>query len=187
MRGMRGWLVALLLVLGGAWAEPDYYPHALGLAWVYDSGEEQVFVEERELDGQRVWVLEHRFSGKARYADVVRYGEDGVWLLGIVLDGEFKPYDPPIQLYPPAPLWVGREWGSRSSLDGQRVVVVARVLRVEGVTVPAGRFNAFVIRGSLTTESGGSRVMDTYFVPGVGVVRFATQDGGAIDLIDLRR
>ena len=50
------------------------------------------------------------------------------------------------------------------------------------MTTPGGRFNAFRIRLSVTTSTGGSSVSDLYFVPSVGTVRYVTQDGSTVDL-----
>ena len=53
-----------------------------------------------------------------------------------------------------------------------------------GVATPAGRFNALLIQQTSLTSTGGQTVLELYFVPGVGVVRFVTQDGTIIDLIE---
>ena len=52
------------------------------------------------------------------------------------------------------------------------------------MATPAGRFNALLIRQTSLTSTGGQTVLDLYFVPGIGVVRFVTQDGTIIDLIE---
>ncbi|ADR36544.1 hypothetical protein [Oceanithermus profundus] len=183
----RAAVLGLLLSLASAFAAaPNYYPHKVGMRWLYTSGETQELSETRQVSGQEVWVLTHSYGGAVRYTDFLRYGEDGVWLLGVDFGAGVQAYDPAIQLYPPAPLRVGLAWSSRVTFRGSTLVVVNKVLRIEGVEVPAGRYNAFVIRSSMTAEGGGANVVDMYFVPGIGIVRYATQDGGQIDLQDFK-
>lgn len=184
---MRRWAAFVLVVLGLALAAaPNYYPHKVGMTWVYTSGEKQQLSETRQVEGQEVWVLTHSYGGEVRYTDFLRYDDKGVWLLGVDFGSGVQPYDPAIQLYPPAPLQVGTSWSSRVAFRGSTLAVVNKVLRIEGVEVPAGRYNAFVIRSSMSAEGGGANVVDMYFVPGIGIVRFATQDGGQIDLQDFK-
>lgn len=44
-----------------------------------------------------------------------------------------------------------------------------------------------MIRTSFVTQSGGSSVVESYFVPGVGVVRFVGADGSKVDLVKFVR
>ena len=44
--------------------------------------------------------------------------------------------------------------------------------------------DALQIRQLTETSTGGQTLLDLFFVPGVGVVRYATRDGTVIDLID---
>jgi len=170
--------LGLLMVLALA-APTAYYPNGIGYSWIYSSGMEQVFT--REQDG--LLVFERRLAGQPVSADLLRYSEKGVFIEGLVVGQVVQRYVPPLQLYPAPPLVLGQEWGGRSSFGGQRVALLGKVLRIEGVNVPAGRFNAYVIRTSTVTSAGGSQVMEIYFVPGVGIVRYATPDGATVDLI----
>lgn len=181
---MRPITIMLALILGLVLAQSNhYFPSGVGFSWVYSSGEEQTFA--RESGG--LLVLEHRFSGRSRYADLLRYDASGVYLEGVYIGGTTQKYEPPLQLYPSGPLIIGQEWGMRSSIQGKTVAFVAKVIRLEGVQVPAGKFNAYVIRTSFVTQSGGSSVVESYFVPGVGVVRFVGADGSAVDLVKFKR
>ena len=165
-------------------AKPAYYPHALGLTWVYSSGEVQSFVELRSMAGAEVWMLEHRYADGATMTEALAYRDDGVWLFAAVAGGATMVYDPPLKLYPAPPLRAGMAWSGRTKLNGRKMEVSSRVLGLEGVVVKAGRFNAFRIRSTLVTVGGTRSVVDYYFVPGVGVVRYATADGGVIDLVE---
>ncbi|MCS7195543.1 MAG: hypothetical protein NZ849_11635 [Meiothermus sp.] len=181
MRAVRWSLAWLFLCIGLAFS-PGYYPHGVGYSWTYSTGMEQVFT--REQGG--ALFLERRLVGRPVSADVLRYTPEGVWLEGLAVGQAVQRYEPPLLLYPPPPLELGQAWGGRSRFGGQSVALVGKVLRIEGVSVPAGRFNAYVIRTSTVTSEGGSQVMEVYFVPGVGVVRYATLDGATVDLVRYR-
>jgi len=165
----------------------DYYPHAIGMTWRYTSGEVQTFVERREMEGQEVWMLEHRYADGARMVEALAFRDDGVWVLAVESAGETLVYDPPLKLYPPPPLRKGLSWQQTTTLRGQTIELSAYVLGVEGVEVPAGKFNAYRIQTRLRAAGGAESVVDLYFVPGVGVVRYATADGGVIDLVEFSR
>ncbi len=183
---MRRLLGAFLLLALGL-AQKGYYPHALGMRWVYTSGEVQAFTEVRELGGAEVWMLEHRYQDGATMTEALAFDDQGVWVFAVISGGETLAYDPPLKLYPAPPLKVGMRWSAVTRLRGQTLKVVAEVLGLSGVVVPAGRFNAFKIRSRLTAADGSESVVDLYFVPGVGVVRYATADGGVIDLVKFSR
>lgn len=172
----------LALALFGllVFAQPAYYPHGIGYTWKYSSGEEQVFA--REQNG--MLLLERRFPKRPVIADLLRYAADGgVMLEGLVVGKQTQRYSPALQLYPAPPLYVGQRWGGRAKFGNQSIALFGEVNRIEGVSVPAGRYNAFVIRNSTVTGEGGSVVVEVYYVPGVGIVRYATSDGGTIDLV----
>ncbi|MER3483940.1 MAG: hypothetical protein C4332_13105 [Meiothermus sp.] len=161
-------------------APPAYYPNGVGYSWLYSSSEEQAFA--RVQDG--MLVLEHRYPKRPVVADLLRYTPDqGVWLEGLIIGKSVQRYSPALQLYPAPPLTVGQRWGGKSTLGGQTIALLGEVTRIEGVNVPAGRFNAYVLRTSTVTGDGGSVVVEIYYVPGVGIVRYATPDGGTIDLV----
>ncbi len=58
------------------------------------------------------------------------------------------------------------------------------MLAIRGVQTQAGRFNALHIRQRTLTNSGASTTLDLFFVPSIGVVRYVTQDGTLVDLIE---
>lgn len=179
MRAMRHLGLLLVLLAVGLAAAPAYYPSGIGYSWQYSSGEEQVF--SREQSG--MLVLDHKLAGRPTVSDLLRYTPSGVYLEGFIVGKQVQRYTPPLLLYPQPPLYIGQEWGGRSTMGGQTIAVLGKVLRIEGVSVPSGKFNAYVIRTSTVTGDGGSVVLEAYYVPGVGIVRYATPDGGTIDLI----
>ncbi len=176
---MRHLFVALLLFSLARAA--DYYPHAVGTTWRYTSGEVQSITGKRTLGGVEVYELEHRYPEGGRMVEMMSY-DRGVRLLAVRTGGRVLAYDPPLLLFPPPPLTKGQTWAQETRLNGQRLNVRYRVLGIEGVRVPLGAFNAFKIRSLMVGPSGSENEVILYFVPGLGVVRYATPDGGVIDL-----
>lgn len=174
-------LLALLVPVALA---QDYYPAGAGYSWTYSSGETQTLSGPRDMNGVSVWVLVHYFQGVPISEDYLQYGNDGVYSHGTAAGGQLFPYEPALQVYPPAPLAPGHKWTSTTDLPGFTLTLDSEVLGLRGVETPAGRFNALLIRQTSLTSTGGQTVLDLYFVPGVGVVRFVTQDGSVIDLIE---
>jgi hypothetical protein len=187
-RTRAAWGAALLLwcasLVQGAAAQASYYPHGDGLRWTYDSGVTQVMSGPRLFDGREVMVLTHFLDGVPVSEDYLTYGEDGVRSLGTAASGQVLRYEPPLLVYPPGPLEVGATWRSTTDLGAFSITLDAEVIGVRGIQTPAGRFNALQVRQRTLTSSGASTALDLFFVPGVGVVRFLTQDGSLIDLIE---
>ena len=179
-------LPGLWLFLATALAQPaNYYPNTPGTTWTYSSGETQTLSGPREFEGVDVMVLTHYFDGIPVSEDYLVYGEDGVHSLGTASGGDIVSYIPPLQVYGQAPLEVGERWESTTRVSGFEIQLTAEVLGLGGVSTPAGRYNALQIRQVTTTSSGARTQLDLYFVPSVGVVRFVTNDGTTIDLIDV--
>jgi hypothetical protein len=179
-----GLLLAALLLSGVAVAQADaYYPNAAGMSWTYSSGETQTLSGPREFEGVQVMVLTHYFDGAPVSEDYLQYGE-GVRSLGSASGGNVLAYVPPLQVYAAAPLSVGQSWESTTRVAGFEITLSSQVVALRGVSTPAGRFNALQIRQITTTSSGAQTLLDLYFVPSVGVVRFITDDGTTIDLIE---
>lgn len=180
-------LTAVLLALpatGLAAAPPDYYPARAGLSWTYSSGETQQLAGPRQVDGHQVMVLTHYFNGVPVSEDYLQFGADGVRTVGTAAGGKVTHYPTPLTVYPAGPLQPGMQWQSTTKLPSFDITLSSEVLGVRGVKTPAGRFNALQIRQRTLTSNGAKTIMDLFFVPSVGIVRFVTQDGTTIDLID---
>jgi len=174
-------LAALLLASATA---SDYYPSGDGLSWTYDSGTTQVMSGPREFDGVQVMLLTHYVGGVPVSEDYLAFGPDGVRTLATAAGGQVVRYDPPLVVYGAPPLQPGSTWTSTTRVSGIDVTLSAEVIGLRGVQTPAGRFNALQIRQRTLTSSGGQTLLDLFLVPGVGIVRFVTQDGTVIDLIE---
>ncbi len=180
----RSCMVLLVaLGLGLAAAQLEYYPHGEGKSWTYDSGVTQRMSGPRLLDGVEVMVLTHYVDGAAISEDYLVFDAGGVRTLGSATGGQVLRYDPPLLVYPSAPLAVGSNWRSTTDLGPFTITLDAEVVGLRGIQTPAGRFNALQVRQRTLTNTGASTLLDLFFVPSVGVVRFITQDGSVVDLV----
>ncbi len=182
-RAARAAALLFTLLLGAAWGQ-GYYPAAPGYSWTYSSGETQALQGPRDMDGRQVYVLVHYLNGVPISEDYLEYGPQGVLSHGAAAGGQLYNYEPPLLVYPPEPLSPGMSWTSTTRLPGFDLTLDSQVMTLRGVETPVGRFNALLIRQTSLTSNGGQTVLDLYFVPGVGLVRFVTQDGTVIDLIE---
>ena len=177
-------LLLAWLLLGLAVAS-DYFPRGDGWSWTYDNGTTQVMAGPRDLNGAAVMVLTHYLDGVPVSEDYLTYGPDGVYTLGTAAAGQLVMFEPPLRVYAPAPLQPGATWISTTRIGAIDVTLSSEVVGLRGVQTPAGRFNALQIRQRTLTSTGAQTLLDLFLVPGVGVVRFVTQDGTVIDLIEL--
>lgn len=178
-------LVAVVFAWWSPWAAASgYYPAADGLTWTYDNGTTQVMGGPRTFAGVEVMVLTHYLDGVPVAEDYLVYGPDGVRTIGTAANGQTVRYEPPLLVYAAAPLQPGTTWTSTTRIAGIDVSLASEVVGMRGVQTPAGRFNALQIRQRTLTSTGAQTTLDLFLVPGVGVVRFVTQDGTVVDLID---
>ena len=180
-------LVTLLASLGLAFAQAPsgYYPATPGLAWTYDNGETQSLSGPIETETGPRMRLTHAFDGVPVSEEILSFEPDGSVLHhGTAAGGTVMPYDPPLLVYPAPPLEPGDTWQSSTRVGGVDVTLATDVLGLLGVATPAGRFNALHLRQTTLTSTGGRTILDLFYVPTVGIVRFVTQDGTTIDLIE---
>ncbi|GAA5511749.1 hypothetical protein Dcar01_00462 [Deinococcus carri] len=175
-------LPALLLLLASSALSapaPDYYPRQPGTTWSYSSGETQVIAAPTTVRGVPVVPVGHQYGGQTYTQDLLEYRPDGsVWLRGVKAGDRLTWYAAPLNVYPPGPLRPGQRWQS----GGGTLKSSSQVVGSEPVRVPAGTFNALVIRTDLMV-GGRQSTQLTSFVPGIGVVRYQTADGSRIDLL----
>lgn len=172
------------LVAGlSASAQGDYYGLKMGSVWTYSNGETQTLSSERTVKGQKYLVMTRSNAGKVTSEDYLLVNAQGMQLAGSRYSGKDYMYTPALLIYPAAPLTVGQRWSSNATSPLGQYAFSSSIQRSEGIATPAGRFNALVVRTSVTTSSGASTTQEAYFAPGAGVVRFITQDGSAVDLV----
>jgi hypothetical protein len=183
---------AALLFLQGASAKPkpkseptaDYFPLRVGDSWTYRNTEEGGYtlkvLSEGPHEGGTVRFVVEMLSG-VRVNNT--YSKANGWVL---FHGETYPeheglqatYDPPKQILP-NPLVVGQKW-EWTGKDPTQVEhhESHRVVGVENVTVPAGKFRAMKVVSEI---SGASvpLIRTSWYADGVGLVK-TTNVGGQI-------
>lgn len=165
---------------------PNYYPSRPGTHWTYSSGETQVVGNPVTHKGVRVTPVSHQYGSTTYSQDLLEYRPDGsVWLRGIWLkgggsgsSGKLTWYNPPLNVYPPAPLTPGMTWASSTA----GLKTTSTVTGLAAVKAGTSTYNALTI-STLTNAGGKMSTQVTYFVPSVGVVRYETADGSQINLM----
>ncbi len=176
--------VCFFLFMTFASAQEAYYPAREGLAWTYSNGETQTFEGVKAVAGESTQVLVHYLQGTPISEDYLIYDANGVRSIGTAAGGQTLVYSPSLMFFPPPPLAVGQTWASSTKVSNFDISINAEVVAVRGVQTQAGRFNALQIRQQTITSTGAQTVLDLFFVPSIGIVRWITQDGTSIDLID---
>ena len=163
-------------------AAADYFPLRVGDSWTYRNTEEggytwKVLSEEPQEGGPNRYVVEFR-SGVI--IQNVFSKKDG-WVLFHAEsypehEGLKATYEPPKQ-YLPNPLVAGQKW-EWTGKDPTQVEhrESSRVVGLENITVPAGKFRAMKV---VSEVSGGSVPMTrtNWYADGVGLVKSTTQGG----------
>ena len=179
--------LVVVWVLSAASFANDYYPRGEGLSWTYSSGETQTMSGTRDWNGLEVSVLIHYLEGVPVSEDYLTFDPDGVRTHGTAAGGTVVRYVPPLLIYAAPPLQPGASWSTTTEIAGLAITLSSEVVGMRGVQTPAGRFNALQIRQRTLTSTGGRTLLEVILVPGVGIVRFVTEGGTTIDLIELGR
>jgi hypothetical protein len=190
-------------MLFAANAQQAYYPQQAGASWFYDSGEQvflervpsrtfDTFVNRDNITIDQVRVRVRRVGEVEIAREVLSFSDAGVFLHGSTAGALSLIYEPPLLLYPPAPLEVGLTWrsetdvqsvlrGSSESVPGvTRVALTGTVTGIQGIASPLGNFNTFVIEQVSVVDTGDApteSVRVDYFLPTVGVVAFDEGEG----------
>ncbi len=175
-------LLTVLTLSSVAMAGRSYFPDEVGTTWKFSSGEIQKLLQPMVVRGVKVSVLSHAIGGKIIQQDYLEYTPSGVFLRGSKAGNRLTWYTPRLLVYPAAPLSPGLQWTSSGSSGTDTLEYSGRVVGQEAVVNSAGRFNAVIVRNDITTSSGASSTLYTYFVPTVGPVRITTSDGNSVDL-----
>lgn len=162
----------------------DYYPLRVGDSWTYRNTEEggytlKVLSEEPQEGGTVRFVVELLSGVKV----INTYSKANGWVLFHKEtypehEGLQATYDPPKQILP-NPLVVGQKW-EWTGKDPTQVEhhESSRVVGVETVTVPAGKFRAMKVVTEITGASV-PLIRTSWYADGVGLVK-ATNVGGQI-------
>jgi len=172
---------------------PDYFPLRVGDSWKYRSTVSdaeatiKVVSLEKQSDGTMRYLLEK--SAGAKIQDW--YSKTNGWVL---MHREAYPEHEGLEMkYEPArqylknPLVAGATWNwSGKSTTQNEVQESNRVIGLEAVEVPAGKFRAMKIVSKVS--EGASVMTKTYwYADGVGLIKYTTESGAinyGFELID---
>ncbi|AZI41346.1 hypothetical protein EHF33_00105 [Deinococcus psychrotolerans] len=177
----RGLLLAPLLaslLSSTVLAAGNYFPNAPSTIWRYSSGETQVIGQPVTVNGVSVIPTAHQIGGTTVSEDLLEYRGGGVYLRGVRIGKQVIWYTPPLTVYPSSPLSLGQRWESSSG----GLKLSSRVMGNEPLSLPAGNFNALLIRSDVSSGKSTS-TQYSYFVPGLGVVRYQAAGGQVVDLV----
>lgn len=175
-----GFLVGPLLVLlsGVAQAAGSYFPNSSATLWRYSNGETQQIGQPTAVKGVSVVPTLHQIGGVTVAEDLLEYRSGGVYLRGVRIGKQLVWYSPPLTVYPSSPLTLGQRWESKSG----SLKLSSRVMGNQPLSLASGNYNALLIRSEVSS-AGSSSVQYSYFVPGLGVVRYQAEGGQVVDLL----
>jgi hypothetical protein len=135
-----------------------------------------------DVDGKDLLKFEMHRAGTITNTDLLTVDEHGITCWARVnLDGELVKFSPP-QTMITAPLKKGAAWNFDGRAGELKVQQHYDVVDEEKIDVPAGKFQAFRIRGEQTTPN--RMTIDRWFAPGVGIVKdVTTMQGERGDLL----
>ena len=192
--------VIALALLGAASAAakpkppPDYFPLRLHDWWKYRSTQASgatseftltVIAEEKRPDGTL-----HRIVELSNPNPLIRDGYVKSPARVLLADEEYlggggkTAFEPPRTILE-LPLRPGASWRwSGTGRGGIRIEESSEVLASERIETPAGRFDAAKVVTHI--EQGGAHATKTsWYAPGIGLVRQATESGGIASTTDL--
>ena len=174
----RALLLAVSLTGFALAAGSAYFPNTPATTWRYSSGETQQIGQPTTVKGVSVIPTAHQIGGRTVSEDLLEYRGGGVYLRGVRIAGQVVWYTPPLTVYPSSPLTLGQRWESKSG----SLKLSSRVMGNEPLSLPAGNFNALLIRSDVSSGKSVS-TQYSYFVPGLGVVRYQAEGGQVVDLL----
>jgi hypothetical protein len=125
-----------------------------------------------DVDGKDLLKFEMHRAGTITNTDLLTVDEHGITCWARVnLDGELVKFSPP-QTMVAAPLKKGAAWNFNGQAGELKVQQHYDVVAEENIDVPAGKFQAFRIRGEQTIPN--RMTIDRWFAPGVGIVKDVT-------------
>jgi hypothetical protein len=125
-----------------------------------------------DVDGKNLLKFEMHRGDTITNTDLLTVDEHGITCWARVnLDGELIKFSPPQPMIT-APLKKGAAWNFDGKAGELKVQQHYDVVGEENIDVPAGKFQAFRIRGEQMTPN--RMTIDRWFAPGVGIVKDVT-------------
>jgi hypothetical protein len=166
-----------------------YYPLKQGSSWLYriaGGGQVTVRVAWRDRVGEHdSWLVETVRGGKTTASERIAVEANGVCRQP---SGAQRLY-PALCLLPLSPR-AGEKWTIRSRTNPSSwfaTLTGEGIIRVEDVTVPAGRFTGTIVAEVKTRDSSGATVKTTWYARDIGPVKIVTQSGGKTTTWELEK
>jgi hypothetical protein len=187
-------LLAITLSLGiyYAWAAepgsdgPGYYPLKTGNKWLYkETAPDGTVIRHLEevLDGGQDAVRVGMSLNENPFAEIhYRLTDDGIFKIKMISAygvDEAKPY----QKVLPATIKTGYAWNWKS--ESKKAKETAKIVGFEKVTVPAGTFDAVLVRYEGNAEDETVYTEKTWFVAGIGYVKSVSVVNGETTTLEL--
>jgi hypothetical protein len=170
-------------------AAADYFPLKVGSQWDYRvtaDGEisqmSMVSGKIERIDGLDLTLVNTIQDGNIIFAEHMVCNKDGVFRHRI--DGEAQAQ--PICVLK-GQAQVGDSWQNSDTEDGVEFIIKAKVIALEEVAVPAGKFKALRVEYEVLVEEETVVTMTLWFVANVGMVKQVVDLGGAEFVIELER
>ena len=127
----------------------------------------------REIDGKDLLQFEMHRAGRIINTDLMTVDDRGLQCWARMDEsGKLMRLDPPLSIVA-SPMDVGTTWDFDGNSEAGKVHQHYTVTGEANISVPAGEFQAFHIRGEQSTP--GPMSIDRWFVPGVGIVKDVTE------------
>jgi hypothetical protein len=169
---------ALLALILPAAAQDDkpLYPLKVGMKWNYKvKDQEEKFVitaaKEEMVGDQNCVKLEARLKDQVVASEHVAVLKDGIYRFKF----DDKTIEPPV-CFCKLPATKGQKWEVKFKVAGKEGVAKFESGEEE-INVPAGKFQAVVIKGEVIEDSVPIK-MTLWFAPGAGIVRQVIDGGG---------
>ncbi len=166
-------MIAMLLVLGAAEMQADYFPLDPGTLWTYRTSSGRDYVK--------------RVLGRDDTGVIVQHGDTEKHWLSVAADGvrvhrsKGVAFDVPLLIFR-FPLKAGDAWTGQARAGADPVAYSFQTAGEEDVEVPAGKFRAVRVDWSMGATSG-----TTWLARGVGSVKESWAGGAGLDLVRVSR
>jgi hypothetical protein len=164
-----------------------FYPLEIGSEWRYEFNEKTVVArvtKQEKMGGHAAGKVDSFIDGKLISSEHIAVTKEGVYR--VAYDGAVPTQPVMILKLPPKD---GEVWAVETEISGSKIEGSARC-DLEKVTVPAGEFDAYRVRGTYAVTAPDGKVSNPeftfWFADGIGVVRLGTKAGDTDVILNLK-
>jgi hypothetical protein len=148
--------------------DSEYYPLRVGCTWTYRDDDRQRtvrVVKHEQIDGIACALVETSSDGAVVVTEHIFAKPDGIY--GLTSNGDKLPNPLPLLKLPPTPK---RTWRVRITKQG-KTSEGTYVLSKGEVEVPAGKYQAVMLKAEYLQSGVRQQAFSTWFARGVGIVK----------------